>query len=149
MIFFLRWLSFLWLVSALSVQQTIAQNPPNTLSATEILERACAKYSECKIYTDTGTIVTRFKGNDVQDHARFSTRFRRPNRFHFEFESDFEYELVQDGDKVQSKNSIDDADRKEKNFSSALSSAHAITDGSVSLIAGLLMPDEADRTIRF
>jgi outer membrane lipoprotein-sorting protein len=67
--------------------QTPAQKPEPPLSAQDILKRMANRYASCQSYRDSGSVTVFFiqsKHTEVIGQSRFTTAFRRPDRFRFE-----------------------------------------------------------------
>jgi outer membrane lipoprotein-sorting protein len=60
---------------------------------TDVLERSRTKYAGLKVYADTGTVTTEYKGSGDPgpasvEHDTFKTYYRAPRQFFFEFVKD-------------------------------------------------------------
>jgi outer membrane lipoprotein-sorting protein len=71
--------------------QTLAQESESPLTAQEILKQMANRYASCQSYRDSGEVIqvkSDATGKKTQE-TRFTTAFRRPGRFRFEYQYRF------------------------------------------------------------
>lgn len=84
---------FLLLVSLEGTTMAISHAQKSSTSPADILAQSRSKYAALKSYSDTGTVTVEYKGPDdpaapTADHHTFSTYYRSPRQFIFDFAKD-------------------------------------------------------------
>jgi outer membrane lipoprotein-sorting protein len=117
------------------------------VSADDLLIRSRAKYAALKSYADTGTVITEYNpgaGATLTERHKFTTYFRAPKQFSFEFKAESTERLAIwiDGAEVQSwwsATGVHDT-YPQGQGASGFAMATLPTKGSVVQIASLLFP---------
>jgi hypothetical protein len=121
--------------------------------AKAILEAVAARYASMTSYSDCGAVHTQLNDNDPLFATRFSTLFKKPSLYRFEFERPHPYPLLRsiitrrgvgfDGSTAYTWVQMDtDAPRieLEESFSLAIAGAAGASSGSAHRIGRLLIP---------
>lgn len=126
---------------------------PTADHAKALLEQVAARYASITSYSDCGTVHTRLIDNDRVFTTTFSTLYKKPSLYRFEFERPHPYPPVQniitrnavvfDGSTAYTwKQTGTDAPQTEfaESFSLAIAAATGISSGSAHRIGRLLIP---------
>lgn len=122
-----------------------------------ILEAVAEAYASCSTYRDSGQVTTRYlhpEGQPSRTSTRpFSTAFRRPDRFRFEFRSRHciegewkRYIIWADGPAVQTWWDVNPGRKQPPSLARALGAAAGVSGLSAHTVPALLMPDRVRRS---
>jgi hypothetical protein len=126
---------------------------PTANHAKALLEEVAARYASITSYSDCGAVHTQLIENDRMFTTIFSTLYKKPSLYRFEFERPHPYPPVQnivtrnavvfDGTRAYTwKQTGTDAPQTEfaENFSLAIAAATGVSSGSAHRIGRLLIP---------
>lgn len=120
------------------------------LSASQILDRMAAAYSQCETYVDTGTVTTVFKSADGTwtEVKPFATAMVRPDQFRFEYseegEPDSRLVVWRNGREIRTWWALTQEAEQAESLGLALAGATGVSSGSAHTIPALLMPEEVE-----
>lgn len=123
----------------------IVANDPKAMQVIAQMEKV---YSECRSYSDFGSVTTVFHSGtrNKTEVKRFSTAMVRPRQFRFEFSEqqnvESRYIVWRDGNDVRTWWDLDKQSKREHSLGMALAGATGVSGGSAHTIPSLLMPAE-------
>ena len=121
--------------------------PPDTLSASEILDRSAATYRSLRSYADEGTVVTSVEGSPSPlKSLEFQTRFAQGGRLRFAYHDvayggmTTRYALLIENGRATVKSSLSGEDGNTKDAVDAVAEVTGVSDGAAYTIPAVLLP---------